>query len=312
MEKVNGRILTVTMNPAIDIQYRVEDFQLDRVFRSEPPQKTPGGKGLNVSRVIEQMGKPVTATGVLGGNSGRWIKNQLSLTGIHERFTSIGRETRECIAIIGKDSQTEILGRGPVVSEDEVDEFLKGFEGLVKEHSIICISGSLPEGVEDTFYRDLISMANGYNCKVILDSSGQPLQNALAERPFLIKPNREEMEAVIGRKINGLEEVIKAGRYLREMGAQNVLISLGGEGGVFIGKETLLLKIPEIQVKNPVGSGDASVAGFAYALSEGMGLEEILAFSMACGLSNTMNEGTGQVVAEDVFRLKNNIGIKRV
>lgn len=305
-------ILTITMNPAIDIHYRMDSFEVNSISRTNQPLKTPGGKGLNVSRVLCQLGSSVMASGVLGGDNGLWIKEQLKNYKLEDHFTSINSNTRECLAIITPETQTEILGNGTDVSEEELEIFLDRYKTLLGKSSLVCISGSLPLGIPKDFYATLIHKANKKKVPVILDTSGTSLKEAITASPFLIKPNKEELASLINKPLKSDADIIDAAKVLQSQGAQNILISLGAKGAIFIGENTYKVSIPSINLLNPVGSGDSSVAGFAYGIINSYDIEECIRSSMACGISNAMNEETGYISLDELENIKNKIIIEKV
>lgn len=302
-------ILTVTLNPAIDVRYEISDFNIDKIFRAKS-FKTPGGKGLNVSRVLNLLGNSLVATGFLGGSNGTWIKNSLQNLNINSSFIESASETRNCIAILGQESQTEILEPGAEISEFELKKFINHYKNLLLENEIICISGSLPKGISGETYKLLCEL--GKNKKVILDTSGTSLIEALQGNPFLIKPNQEELEAILQTPLDTQEKLIKGALTLRDKGAQNILLSLGKNGAIYIGDDIYKIDIPKIQVINPVGSGDSSVAGFAHGLKNNLPIEEILKYSMACGMSNAMSNETGFISLPVIEELMKKIIVKKI
>lgn len=192
-------ILTITMNPSVDISYRLNTLHMDDVNRCNDYQKTAGGKGLNVTRVIQQMDQPVIATGLIGGPLGIFIQEELDKQGISHKFSHIKGSTRNCIAILHDEGkQTEILESGPSVSEVEQADFLTLYSDLIKKSEVVTMSGSLPQGVSNTFYADLLKLTAG-ETKVILDSSGESLKQALLgkSKPYAIKPNETEIAQLL-------------------------------------------------------------------------------------------------------------------
>src|SRR5690625_214002 len=163
-------ILTITLNPSVDISYKLDKFSLDTVNRVVDISKTAGGKGLNVSRVIQQLGEDVAATGFSGGSLGGFIREEISDQGIHDFFVSIEGETRNCIAVIHEGQQTEILEAGPVINENETAEFLSKISEDVQKVDFITISGSLPKGLDKDFYARLVKIANKHDTPVLLDT----------------------------------------------------------------------------------------------------------------------------------------------
>lgn len=294
-------ILTVTMNPSIDMSYPIEHLKIDDVNRVSSVDKTAGGKGLNVSRVIALMGKSVTATGMIGGHFGEYIKDQLTKDNIKHNFFQIDQESRNSIAILHDGgNQTELLESGPTILPVDAKKFKIFFEQLTEKFTLITISGSLPKGLSIDFYTDLIKLAGTHQCKVILDTSGDSLSSALqsAIKPNLIKPNEEELEMLIKQKIdmtndNALKKALQEPIF---NGVEWIVVSLGAKGA-FVRHHSRYyrVQIPKISVKNPVGSGDATLAGLAMAIDEGASEEEILKMAMTMGLLNTMESRTGFV-----------------
>ena len=303
-------ITTVTLNPAIDTRYFIEDFKEGRLFRAEKTIKSPGGKGLNVTKVLKQMDADVVATGIIGGKNGEWIQENLKKMDIKEEFYVSSAETRVCIAVLAKHSETEILESGEELADSDLRAFEKKFMELVEKSDVITMSGSLPKGMEAGYYQKLVELVNRKGKKVILDTSGKSLLEGVKGKPYLIKPNFDELEYVLGESIDGRDKIKKAVEKLKNLGAQNVLVSLGGEGAIYFGEEILKITIPKIKINNTVGSGDSSVAGFAKGLDDGLELNEVLKLSMACGMSNAQSMETGRVIPEDVKEFMENITVE--
>ena len=303
-------ITTVTLNPAIDTRYFIEDFKEGRLFRAEKTIKSPGGKGLNVTKVLKQLDANVVATGIIGGKNGEWIQENLKKMDIKEEFYVSSAETRVCIAVLAKHSETEILESGEELTDSDLRAFEKKLMELVEKSDVITMSGSLPKGMDAGYYQKLVELVNRKGKKVILDTSGKSLLEGVKGKPYLIKPNFDELEYVLGESIDGRDKIKKAVEKLKNLGAQNVLVSLGGEGAIYFGEEILKITIPKIKIHNTVGSGDSSVAGFAKGLDDGLELNEILKLSMACGMSNAQSMETGRVIPEDVKEFMGNITVE--
>lgn len=296
-------ILTVTMNPSIDVSYPLESLQLDTVNRVEKVTKTAGGKGLNVTRVLHQLKTPVTATGVMGGFFGDYMLDQLDQTGITHSFTKIAGEARSSIAILHEGKQTEILEKGPTVSQSEQAAFLAHFKTLLKTADLVTISGSLAKGFPIDFYETLILEAEKENKKVLLDASGTALTTALKGEaaPYLIKPNKEELEGLLNlsEKLTTPEKIKEALSTDLFKKVPVVVVSLGADGAVAkAGDEFYEIKIPKINFVNAVGSGDSTIAGFAYGLSRQENLITVLKDGMTCGMLNAQEEKTGYINPE--------------
>ncbi|MEE6452391.1 1-phosphofructokinase family hexose kinase [Gottfriedia acidiceleris] len=306
-------IATITLNPAIDIRYNLPIFHLDGVNRVTAIDKTAGGKGLNVSRVLSQLGANVTCTGFLGGKSGEWIASQLQDDNIINRFIEIKGETRFCLAIESKQGHTEILEQGPEILENEREEFLKNFDIILESNNYIVGSGSLPHGINSDFYRDLIEKTKQKGKYFLLDSSGESLAHGVKGKPFLIKPNREEFCKLIGLNQLSIDDMIWHAREICHKGTQYVLLSLGKEGALLISENvTLQAVIPTLTDVHQVGSGDSMLAGFAFAHSKGFSIVDSLKWSCACGISNAASERTGSVELTKVQQYFNLIKVKEL
>lgn len=290
-------ITIITLNPSIDRRYGLKDFHKNEIYRCEDYSATPGGKGINVSRVINQLDVRPTCLGFVGGFSGEFIKKQLKTLKIKTNFTQINDETRTCLGIIYEDgSQSEILEKGPKINKEEIKDFIKKFKSILDKTKIIIASGSIPRGVNTDIYKYLISLANQKGVKFILDSSKSSLIEGIKASPYLIKPNKEELEEITRIKINNDADIIQACENLMNMGAVNIAVSLGKDGMIFVGREgRFKVNIPRIRTLNPVGSGDSTVAGFTVGLSKNLGIQDTLKLANACGISNAMEKETGKI-----------------
>lgn len=306
-------ILTVTMNPSVDISYPLEKFNLNTVNRASDVIKTPGGKGLNVTRVLKQLDNEVIATGLIGGALGMDIQKKLTEMDIESKFFEISGETRNCIAVLHDGKQTEILENGPEITQSESKEFLEYFEELVKEVDIISISGSLPSGLSDGYYSKMIKICNKYDKPVVLDCSGKSLLEVLKGeyKPKAIKPNTEELSQLIGKDVSkNIEELRETLKNKMFYGIEWIIVSLGADG-VFAKHKDKFYKvnIPEIQVVNPVGSGDSTVAGITSAIYENANDENLLKKANTLGMLNAMEKLTGFVNLENYDELFEKIEI---
>ncbi|MFK4292973.1 tagatose-6-phosphate kinase [Bacillus sp. RC250] len=295
-------ILAVTMNPSVDISYPIQDFKLDDVNRVENIRKTAGGKGLNVARVVKQMGEDVLTTGVIGGTIGDYIIQELTKSDIRNHFYKINQESRNCIAILHDSKQTEILESGPSLSTEEGTAFLKKYRELLSEVSLVTISGSLPKGLESEFYRQMVEIGREKGIPVIVDTSGEPLRQVLNHnvKPFAIKPNISELFQLFGMEVEESTSSLK--QLLNNKlfhGIEWIVVSMGAAGAFLKhGGDYYRVTIPAIEVINAVGSGDATVAGLAVALKRKQAVSDILKTAMTTGMLNTMEEVTGYIDPE--------------
>lgn len=296
-------ILTVTLNPSVDISYKLDKFSLDTVNRVNDVSKTAGGKGLNVTRILQQLEEKVAATGFLGGNLGDFIRNEILMLGIQDFFVGITGDTRNCIAVIHEGNQTEILEAGPEIKNEEATSFLDNFTSYVQQVDIITISGSLPIGLPNDFYGDLLKIAGANNTLVLLDTKGELLENALnsKNKPFLIKPNQEELADLLGRKFENQDQIIEALKLPMFEDVPWIVVTLGVDGAIIKNNAKVYrVQIPKVKAVNPVGSGDAVIAGFAAGLSRKLKGEDLIKFGLAMGVLNALEENTGHINPEKI------------
>lgn len=293
-------ILSITPNPSVDISYRLASFRLNTVNRCSHVHKLAGGKGLNVARVIHLAGRKVCATGFIGGANGQFIKEELDRLQIRHQFVELDGNTRNCIAILHDEGmQTEILEEGPRLTKRDEENFLSQYCKLLDSAVVVTASGSLPKGLDATFYTKLITIAKEKGKIFILDTSGNPLKEGIKASPFLIKPNLQELSGLAGKKLQTMDEVKKAVLSLARWNIPCIVVSLGKDGalGYFGGKFYQIIP-PKVQAVNPVGSGDSMVAGMAIALSEGLPDQLVLVYGCAFGTLNAIEEKTGFIRKE--------------
>lgn len=308
-------ILTVTLNPSVDISYKLEQFKLDAVNRVADVSKTAGGKGLNVTRVLHQLGEEVAATGFLGGNLGDFIRKEISNIGVQDHFVKSAGDTRNCIAVIHEGQQTELLEGGPEITTNEATAFLENFRLSVEEADVVTISGSLPKGIGPDFYSKLLEITEAGDKPVLLDTSGESLRlSVLAEhKPYMIKPNLEELAGLFDMEINTEDEIIKALHDPLFKGIAWVVVTLGAEGALIKhGNQIYRANIPSVKAVNPVGSGDSVVAGFAAGLSRELDKEDLMKFGLGMGVLNAMEERTGSINPENIDWCIEKISVKKI
>lgn len=304
-------ILVVNLNASVDKRYKISEVTKGSVMRASHVDNTPGGKGIHVANVVTILKEDCIATGFLGGKTGEFIEEKLNEYNIRQDFVKIQGDTRECIAIITDDlTQTEILEPGPEVKISEQDEFIKKYTELIKDSDIIVASGSLPRNIPKDFYGKLIKMANDLGKKFLLDTSGDLLKEGIKTKPFFIKPNKDEIEALTGRKIESVEDAISEIKEFHKQGIELVVISLGSDGSVAgYNNKFYKVNVPKVNAVNPVGSGDSYVGGIAVALQRGYNIEDMLKYASACGTANALEEETGFVNKNTVEDLFNQISI---
>jgi len=307
-------ILSVTMNPSQDKVYIVNDFSIQKVHRTNQYKATAGGKGLNVARVVKALDKDIIATGLLGGLSGTFIENKLKTQNINNKFVKISGETRTCINITDQknNTTTEILEAGPKIKESEITRFITVYKKLIKKTDIITLSGSLPRGLDDSFYFKLIELAKNMDIKVILDTSGQYLKEGIKGKPFMVKPNEDEINELFGQKNKKVSDYINVLDKLKDLGIKLPVITLGKKGAVvMIDEKYYHLKLPKVETVNTVGSGDAFVAGCAVGLQK-YNLIDIIKLGLASGTANTLFVKTGKVTKEKVNKYLDKIEVDQI
>lgn len=309
-------ILTITLNPSVDIAYQLDTFHLDTVNRVEKVQKTAGGKGLNVTRVLKQVGEDVIATGFIGGEIGSYVKKQLTRNDIKNSFVEIGNETRNCIAVLHDGQQTEILEQEPTIQEHEALNFIEHLEIILNNVEVVVISGSLPKGLASNYYVEIVELCKQCDVAVVLDCSGEALKKVLEsqQKPTVIKPNTEELSQLIGKNItDDIQELksVLSGQLFQ--GIEWIVVSLGAKGAFAKHNDKFYrVKIPKINVVNPVGSGDSTVAGIAASLAHALPDVGLLKNANVLGMLNAQEEQTGYVNLEHSEVLYSQIEVEEV
>lgn len=308
-------ITTITLNVSVDKAYRIAgSIQPGTVSRVLECTNTAGGKGLNVARIVDFCGEEVTAAGFAGGFNGRYVEALLDQDGIHHDFTRTKSETRSCINILAEDeTSTEFLEPGAPVDEDEIRAFLENFERITEESDIITISGSLPKGVPDDMYAVMIRKIKEKGKKVILDTSGIYLKEGIKAGPTMIKPNEEELEAILGIEITDRNRTIEAAGKLMKYGIEYVVVSLGGDGALVVSREgTFHGRPPCLKAVNTVGCGDSMVGAFAAAMKRSLPIQEAMAYAVAVSAANAVNPETGHIRMEDVDEILPKVTVRRL
>lgn len=307
-------ILTVTLNVALDKTYRVPDFTAGDVNRVEKMIPTAGGKGLNVARAVRALRVPVRATGIIGGHTGNLIGDLLTEEGVKADFLKAPIESRTCINIIDATGRsTELLEGGSKVGEDTVSAFLEHFTRLANEADVVTLSGSALPGMPDDIYAQLTEIAGNAGKPVILDTSGEKLLKGIKAVPAVIKPNRQEIEQLMGKNDSSADELIEHCMAYVAAGVRYVVVSLGSEGALLMAKNGVWLgRPPKLNTINTVGSGDSMVAAIAVGLRKGDGSEDILRRAIAVSAANTLTETTGCIRVEDVEEIQNLVQIARL
>jgi 1-phosphofructokinase len=295
------------MNPALDKTVEIPSFTIDSVNRITSMRTDPGGKGINVSKVIDKLGGKSIATGILGGDTGRTIQSALGRMGLETEFVFAAGETRTNLKVIDpvNHTNTDINEPGITVSEKILDELLQKFREKLVDGDIVVLAGSLPKGAPKDTYRTWADACGKAGAKVILDADGELLKEGLKAAPYLIKPNNHELSGLMGQTLRTPEELEQAARSLMEQyRIAKVVVSMGGDGALYVtGDETIYAEGLKVPVGSTVGAGDSVVAALAFAESCGMSLEEAVRLSTAAGAANVMCSGTQAAEYETIREL---------
>ena len=293
-------ILTVTLNPAVDKTYRTGQLLSGHINRVSSMMSLPGGKGINVSRILRQYGQPVRATGFLGGYTGKWIEEKIGAMGVECAFVKTQGDTRCSMNIVADNGYvTEILEPGPQIFPEEKARFLEGFEALLQDCELVVISGSAAPGLGNGIYPELIGIAAAHGKRVILDASGEGLRAGVAAVPYLVKPNRRELEYIAGHSCRGQDQILAAAQRLLEAGVAYVAVSAGDKGIYLLGKQRrLFARAPRIKVVNTVGCGDSACASLAMSLLRGEPMEEMLRRAVAVSAAHATTLESGSIPIE--------------
>src|SRR4051812_42776045 len=315
-------ILTVTLNTAIDKTLAVPNFRLGRRHRTVEQTTMPGGKGVNVARVLKTLGAPVIATGLAGGATGTRIVDQLTQLSVLSDFVRIREESRTNTAVIDPTTgeQTEINERGPSVSAQEIELFVDKLLYLAKGASMCVFAGSLPRNVDVDVYAGLIRELKRLDVETLVDTDGDPLRRAVRAEPGVISPNVLEAEELVGHEFNDEEDHVIAVREMVQLGAREAIMTTPdgcfahvhsaepGAGGVLY-----RVKLQgAVEPRATVGSGDAFLAGFVASRYTERSVEESLAYGVACGAESTRHLGAGLVDPGQVDRLLGSVEVTRV
>ena len=300
-------IYTLTLNPALDHIVRTDELQIGETNRMVEETIKAGGKGINVSKILKNLGERSIAFAYVAGFSGFELERILrdeekilcDFIHVKDGYTRINVK-------IKADQETEINGPGLEIGQDEVEELYKKLEDT-KDGDYLFLSGSIPSSLGQDFYRKIMEHLKGKDIKVAVDAVGDSLRNTLDLGPYLIKPNRRELEDFFQTSVDHVDEIEHYSRELQKLGAKNIIISLGGDGAFFLAEDgsTMKLEAPKGEVIDTVGSGDSMVAGFMYAVKNGYDLKEAFKYSVACGSATAFSKELGQ--KEEIFNLYGNL-----
>ena len=293
-------IYTITFNPALDYISQVENFEIGKINRTKTEKILPGGKGLNVSTVLKNLGIESTALGFVAGFTGEELKRSIEEKGIKTDFIKVEKGITRINVKISSNEETALNGNGPEITEEDINKLLEKIKEITKEDMVI-LAGNIPRCINNDIYEIICKTLEKNNVTFVVDATKELLMNVLKYKPFLIKPNKEELEETFKEKIETKEEIIAHAKKLQLIGAQNVLISLGGEGAILVtteGKE-YYSKAPKGKVLNTVGAGDSMVAGFIAGYKQSGDFEHAFKMGIATGSASSfsMNLATAEEVA---------------
>lgn len=299
-------IYTITLNPALDYIIGVPDYTDGAVNRTASEKLLAGGKGINVSAVLHNLGVESTALGFLAGFTGQMLEKMLDEIGVEHDFVYLDSGfTRINVKI---KTETEINGRGPEITSEKINEILK-ITDKIKKGDILVLAGSVPKSVPDNIYCEIMERVCVRGADVIVDAEGTLLTDTLKFRPFLIKPNNHELGAMFGRQLTTADEITECAKKLQETGARNVLVSMGGDGAVMLCEDGNILKsdAPKGRVINSTGAGDSMVAGFIAGFIRKKDYRTAFYYGLAAGSASAFSENLASY--EEVKAVLKSIGI---
>jgi len=308
-------IATVTLNPALDKSVYIGSLHPNDANRITKIEVDAGGKGINASRVLKELGSETIALGFLGGRTGRFIEHVLNTEGIPTDFVRIERETRTNISVQEASGAppTMLNEPGPPIAQDEFDELFAKVRGAARKSSMVIFGGSVPPGAPADVYRRLVTIVREAGARAILDSDGEPMRLGIEAAPFMIKPNRDEVRRLIGVEVKSIDDAARALKSLRELGIQLVVISMGADGAVAGSDEGVWHAAPpQVKPVSTIGSGDSMVAGIAHILSNGGPLDEALRWGSAAGAATAMTNGAEICKRPQVLDLLDKVRMERL
>ena len=284
-------IYTLTLNPAIDHIVRVDKLEIGETNRMHEESISSGGKGINVSKILKNLDEESIALGYIAGFTGREVERLVNKEGISSDFIKVENGFTRINTKIKIEKETEINGPGLEITEEDKENLLDKIDEI-KDGDYLFLSGSIPASMDKGFYAEIMERLSSKDVIIAVDTTGEALKNTLKYGPKLIKPNLRELEDFFNIEIHDNKDIEKYTRKLQEMGARNIIISMGGDGAYFLSEEgnSMFLEAPKGKVIDTVGSGDSMVAGFIYAIKKGYSLEAAFKFSVSCGSATAFAE----------------------
>jgi tagatose 6-phosphate kinase len=304
-------IICLGTTPAVQRVMVFKKLELGEVNRALQVHQATAGKSVNVAKVLATLGRPVLATGFVGGERGEFIRQELSQRGIKHDFVTVGPQTRLCVTILDQDAGTitELVEESQPVEDSAWESLRAKVSDMVKGAKMLVLSGTLAGAARPTFYRECVELG----IPAIVDTQGKVLLESLKARPLVAKPNRKELGAALGIPVDTDSDLRSAMKRLLQMGAKNAVITMGADGAMaFDGNDFWHVTAPAVKAVNSVGSGDAFTAAFAAALVDGQTLSEACRLGAACGAANALTLLAGEVHMHDVQRLVSRTTVTRV
>ena len=308
-------IYTVTLNPAIDKTVVIENLSPGQVNRVASVRVDAGGKGINVSKCLRALGADTVAAAILAGSAGKQLEDMLKALNIPVLQVNVPGQSRTNLKIIDpvKKENTDINEPGPKVMPEDLEALRLMLGSKVKKGDSIVLSGSLPAGVEADLYRAWTTYFRELGAAVFLDADGEPMALGIQAGPYMIKPNNHELARLLGKEKLSLEEMCSEGKHLVESGIREVVISLGGDGALFVSNEGVFhaegLSVP---VKSTVGAGDSMVAAMVYSKEKGLDRETAIRLAVAMGAASVMQDGSQSPEKKLVEKLAQNVKLKKL
>ena len=308
-------IYTVTLNPAIDKTVVIENFRAGGVNRVASVREDAGGKGINVSKCLKNLGEKSVAAMILAGDTGAKLERMLGELGIPVLSVWTEGENRTNLKIIDpvNKANTDINEPGPVVSAALLEQFKEKLGSRIQPEDVVILSGSLPAGVDRGLYGEWTAYFRSLGACVYLDADGEPMEKGMKAIPYMIKPNNDELAALLGKEKLSIEEMVCQGKRLHDTGIEEIVISLGGDGALFVSKDGCYrAEGLKVEVKSTVGAGDSVVAAMAYAQVKKLSRQEKISLAVAIGAASVMQSGTQPPEAELVWKLAKQVRFEKL
>lgn len=306
-------IYTVLLNPCIDVSYKLDELQPGTTWLDVPSEMIPAGKGLNVARAIRSLGEEVCVVGAMPENDERRFLSCCEGLGIGTAFCPVEGSARINTTILEKErgGATHINSIGPELSPRIQEDIISLLVKKVHAGDVVVFSGSVPRGLDNDLYKKMIGECRQKKAITVLDSRGKALKFGMRAKPTMAKPNLSELEQYFGEQIQGVQHIALKAKKLLDNGIGYVFVSLGSDGMIALHEnDCLLCSAPQVKVADTVGSGDATVAGLVVGFRRQFSFSEMCRMAVACGASNAMHAGPGNIVGDEVAQLMEEVEIE--